>query len=387
MTDPYPIVARRVLDLAKRRGLFGLGPRRRDFAELPPVHAHQTLVYRVGGQLVVDSGSYEPWNQVVVNATHVSVVDLRRNAPVTVQFVVPAADAASFTVNIVFLCTVTDPVTVVRDGLLDVSHSLTAYLRSHQRLFQVGIPYQVTDLNDMRRVMTAQIKAYTTVKPPAVAGMQIVLAGVEVLAPEELAGFETERLKLMLGESLNLERVALQHRLDEYRQQHELALAQGRRAYERGELEQAAALIGDDPRRALLLAFAAGQLDAQGLAEWLRRDLAADRDVEAARVEWRREDERLAREDRRELAQLEREERLRLDALDREMARRQLDAQVDIIRQLAQRGHLDMVSIDVERLVEHVVAGSLPRTLPTLPAGVDDREDPQDAEVREEDDD
>ena len=85
--------------------------------DLPRPDAHHELVYRVSGRYVLDRTVCRGNDDRVMNATHVSLVDTRRNAPVTVGFWIPSGDAASFEVTVTFICTVTDAVAVVRDGV------------------------------------------------------------------------------------------------------------------------------------------------------------------------------------------------------------------------------------------------------------------------------
>lgn len=47
MSKPYPVVHQRPLAEPPKRGPFGLGTRRRTADELPPVAAHEVLVFRV----------------------------------------------------------------------------------------------------------------------------------------------------------------------------------------------------------------------------------------------------------------------------------------------------------------------------------------------------
>ena len=52
----YPIISQRVLAAADRGGLLGLGARRRPTSELPLPNPHEAVVYKSGGDYVVDDG-------------------------------------------------------------------------------------------------------------------------------------------------------------------------------------------------------------------------------------------------------------------------------------------------------------------------------------------
>ena len=102
------------------------------------------MVYKTAGTYVVDDGRSRPSDDHIVNATNISVVDMREDAPVTVQATIPSAGAAEFAVQVTFLCTVKKPEEVVEAGLQDVTTTLTHYLIRHQQLFHLGEDYQLT---------------------------------------------------------------------------------------------------------------------------------------------------------------------------------------------------------------------------------------------------
>src|SRR5262245_5392003 len=122
----YPIVIGRGLDEARRRGPLGIRSARREVDEMiRPDAGHHVLVYKVDNDYVLDNGGRSGRDEQVVRASHVSVVDMRREAPVVVEFPVPSKDSAEFTVRVTFGCTVTDPITIVRDGITDPQAILT----------------------------------------------------------------------------------------------------------------------------------------------------------------------------------------------------------------------------------------------------------------------
>lgn len=117
MIQNYPITGGGPLEPAPKRGFLGLGRRYRDGSEVPKADAHQVLVYRVDGDYLVDRGRLGSSDEQVVNATHVSVVDMRRSAQVVVELPIPSRDASDFMMRVTFACTVTDPLVVVREGI------------------------------------------------------------------------------------------------------------------------------------------------------------------------------------------------------------------------------------------------------------------------------
>ena len=120
----YPIVQQRPLDPSKKRGW--LRGKARDATELPKPAAHHVLVFRVNGHYIVDNAERALNAEEVVEATHVSLVDMTRNAEIMVQLGIPSADAAEFTMQVTFTCTVTNPTVVVREGMTEAQTMLRA---------------------------------------------------------------------------------------------------------------------------------------------------------------------------------------------------------------------------------------------------------------------
>ena len=371
MTSRYPITGGGPLDPAPKRGVFGWGRRFRDGGEVPKADAHQVLVYRVGGDYLVDRGQRGLGDEQVVNATHVSVVDMRRSAPVVVELPIPSRDASVFTMRVTFACTVTDPMMVVREGI-DATSILMSYLKSHRRIFELGLGYAVEDINDVRRDVNAQVMAYVTVKPPAIPGMAVSMASVEVLTPQELIKLEQDSRAQRHSHRLENEQRRLRHRLEtsgelesqeladlraryqrdsEYeklrhdqllgteRQRHEQFLEAERSEFRRRELTMAMEMLSDNPKQALETAYYAGQLDAfltgqadsDSFGEQFRADREQERALESAKVEREQQREieqaREERGDRREAVQWKREKRLKEMDADREDRRLQFQEQ------------------------------------------------------------
>ncbi|MDL4772810.1 MULTISPECIES: hypothetical protein [Thermomonosporaceae] len=383
VSSSYPIIEQRVLAEAPKRGPFGFGGRGRADGDLPRVDAHQVLVFRVDGRFVLDNGYRGLRDEQVVNASHVSLVDMTRNTPVMVELAIPSAEAGEFTVQVQFLCTVQDAETVVRDGH-EATIALLGYLRSHHRIFELGLDHPLTAINTVRRDVKAQIEAYTELKPPNIPGMTIAMASVEVLTPGELvelhrtlrghqhghtveltrAAHETERDRVRTENDQALDqmradyqrlteeqqmrfeqqrllyerqRQELEQALDRQRQLSEQGLARQARAFAQEETAEVYASIGTDPLKAALFAHSKGELTT--------RELQGE--LEAAKEREQAEQETLRQEAREDVRRAE-----ELDQADRRYA---LGVRLDVLKEVARHGHLDEIHVDVERLIGRLV--------------------------------
>ncbi|WFE39357.1 hypothetical protein [Micromonospora sp. WMMD998] len=407
--NAYPIVRSEHLDPPASRGMFGLGRKRREAGDLPRAGAHEVWVYRVDGQYVVDRGELSPEHDQVVRADHVSLVNVAEGVPVTADLTLPSAAAFDFTVRVTFACTVTDPARAVREDM-NAGAAILAYLRRDSKLGHLALTYHMDDLNALRRDATARIRAYTEVKPPDVRGMRMSFVGVEVLTPQEKAAFEEQRRKAETEHLLETQRRGYRYddEIDDERhaqhlagrrregkhlaeqeeqehthvaavrqQRHEQRLQAEKLEFARREVEFAFEAYGTDPVKALIFAQASGEIDARQLAEQMQlvskereayeRDQAQlDREDARRALDWTRQDStqrrREDREDRRERERQEREERLERDREKREDKRvrrreqredrnRQLEMKLEVLRELAKNGHLDMVNVRVDQLV------------------------------------
>jgi hypothetical protein len=471
----YPIVKSTSLSRAQRSGLLGLRKPSRPPSEMvQPPEGHHVLVYRVDGEYVLDDASLDSRNDVVVRATHVSVVDTQRNAPIVVQLSIPAKQSQSFAIKVTFGCTVVDPLIVVRQGLKDPEQLLTSYLLSYHNVMQMGLDFTIEQINEVRHAVHDELTAYQTVNPPLIDGLEIVMSSVEVLTPRRMAERHEHELEqqdehlLRMGKllkdtqhelaversknaRLELERQNMharqrqdqdhEHVMAEERQSHDQKLGADKHEYEylQAAAEQSASLarqrelndfrrvevarhmdaFGSDADAALYGEYVDGGMSQREIAAQLRgdrerrqleardlqkaerekereeRDAARERDREdreAARLR-EREGQEAARESEREeqarkRAAEEREHELQMkkldnkrerdierarskqikalvDAelanitrgLDRETAEKQRESVVAVISSLANRGHLDMVNIDVEGLLRQVGGG------------------------------
>jgi hypothetical protein len=418
MTPAYPISDQRPLQEVAKRGPMGLRRSRRDPDELPPVAASQVLVYRVGGEYVVDNGRRGLDDEQVVGASHVSVVDLTRNTPVRVELGIPSAEASEFTVQVTFLCTVTDATTVVREGQHDAGVFLLNYLRSHHRVFELGLDHKLSAINTVRRDVQAQVQAYTQLKPPTIPGMSVALASVEVRTPEELVeyygklrGLEFDQV-IAAGGERNTQLLARMRRLHEQeqerqRQAYEQELARRQREFALREFAEVSQVVGDDPLKAAMYAHTRGELtttelaaqlqaakdrDRADAAEWAalvrqdrRQDLEWDRTREHERELAEREERRLQLEwdrDRAHEREVEaRDERLRKEASERDERLEALKVRLDVLKEVAKHGHLDEIYIDVERLIRNLAGSETVTPALDATAAGDQRQELEDSQT------
>ncbi len=192
----YPIVDSVSLSRPQRSGLLGMRKASRSPAEMVrPGEGHHVLVYRVDGEYVLDDASLDSRHDTVVRASHVTVVDTQRDAPIVVQLSIPARQSQSFAVRVTFGCTVVDPLVVVRQGLKDPQQLLTSYLLSYYNVMQMGLDYTIEQINEVRHSVHDELTAYQTVSPPLIDGLEIVMASVEVLTPKRMAERHEEELR------------------------------------------------------------------------------------------------------------------------------------------------------------------------------------------------
>lgn len=427
MSQPYPIVSQSQLGEPVRSGLLGWGSPRRTADEVPPLQPHEVLVYRVNGHFVVDDGRHGRNDGRVVNATSVSVVNVQRGADVEVVFEIASMDAAKFTVQVNFRCSVIDAVTVVKDGQKNATEVLLSYLRGYQPLFELGLRHPLSDVNTVRRKAGFHVKAYVTQRAPEIPGLSIALSNVQVLTPEELGTQEEERRQAereqarkereqRAGQLLKLREQENAHLLDRLRAQHDIDQA--------GTIAEA---NGDDPRRAVLLAHVRGEITADDYARRLREldeeDRRQQREIDEIERAEAREKAAIERQDSRDDAAIAHaDDRLQLEwelsekskekeferamaqenaEEEREQRKRAVDVELEILREFNKRGLLDNYYVDINDMIRRIRGESAiadasatrltqreaPSELPTSDGGgdADNADDLEDDDLKEED--
>ncbi|WP_327737178.1 hypothetical protein OG749_29210 [Streptomyces nojiriensis] len=362
----YPLVEERVLAPAPRTGRRFWNQPTRSHDELPRVSAHQVLVYRTGDQYLTDHGVRGPGDETVLNAGSVTVVDCRTAVPVTVGTDVPSAETDGFTVQVAFHCTVTDPVAVVREGVVDVESRLLGYLRALPGLADVTQEWPLEAGKEVSRRLTARLISYLEMEPPRIAGLSVGDPYLTVLTPQEFADQQRradeerrEREHDRVKEAVRREREQMEHEREKERKameaerkslemRHQQELEDLRRSYTQRtdaedqhythnlkrkdyEFERTEALkdledFGTDPANTDILAQRRGEIGYSELSERQRETdrLRRERQREDEERHWENSERRrhAEREDLR--YSLEREDRHR--DVDRQDQRAALDA-------------------------------------------------------------
>lgn len=370
----YPIVAQYQLDDPDRRGPFGILKSRKG-GDIPKIKPHEVLVWRVGGRYIVDRRELRTHDDTVVRASSVSVVSVRPDTEVEVSFKIDSQDAAEFTVKVTFICSVLDPVVVVRDGQVNAADALIAYLRGYQDLFDLGLKHPIREINKVRTEMALQVKSYMTLRPPKIPGMEITSATVQIETPPVLADFG----KLTTEQEMEL------------RKQHHAALLDSNEQTHLLEKANRMEAVSRDPRAALGLAYADGGMTSPEFADRIhqreesrlqfertdaiaaltrRYELDDRREQRQYEVEDRREHRQYELEDRAdrwhyEDMQATREERkaklewkrAQIEAKrndDREAQRAQINANIELLKMYAANGHLDTYNADIEDIIRRI---------------------------------
>ena len=396
MTD-YPIISQRSLPKASRRGPKGIMPARREASDLPLPNAHEAVVYKTAGSYIVDDGRSRTTDDHIVNATNITVVDMREDAPIQAETSIPSAGEVEFVVHVTFLCTVRKPEEVVDAGLQDITTSLTNYLIQHQPLFHLGEDYHLNQISAVRRNVTAELKAFFSLRPPRFRGLDVELGSIQVLTPDELHQQQRERemetlltseqqqmehelakeraelgeIRRRNDETFELERrrheqnlQQMQQQMTRMEEQFQQQLAQQQLAHDQllrtttfqhaaGEAARLKDALGaDEAEMATIFAGASGARSVADTADTLnaerdrRRERAADDDLR--RETWAREDAQYEREIDRENTRLQ---------YQMEVAR--LKAQAEVVATGINRGLADHRDIDHVTSVLNGVVKSL----------------------------
>jgi hypothetical protein len=262
---------------------------------------------------------------------------------VQVEFEIDSRDGEEFVVRVTFICSVKDPVIVVEHGQENAADTLLAYLHGYQDLFQLGLSYSVSEINRIRKAMAHQVKAYMAYYPPRIHGMEISSATVQVETPATV------------GRIRELEE---EQRIQEARQRGEARIASQRQDSLLENTRKLSRALGDNPVDVAFYAHAEGGTSSEDLAGQLQQSHEADEQrkhldrvasrarnyaVADQKAEWAHEKDQWGRkqiEDRH--------------AEDREDRRNQLTTNLELLKVLADRGHLDTYNADVEDLIRRV---------------------------------
>ena len=190
--DLYPILEELALPPVK-----GWLRPRRELTQLPPQRPGTVLVFTVNGRYEVlrDAPQLRGTEETIVAASSVSVVDISRDRLLPVNIELPSASPAdSFTAVVTFMCTVEDPAEVVRNRLRRPAAFLRAYLGGEIRT--LAQDRDIADINELRELVRATVKACFELKPPRLEGIAVALADIDVRPPESLVVYARERRDL-----------------------------------------------------------------------------------------------------------------------------------------------------------------------------------------------
>ncbi|WP_030324210.1 hypothetical protein [Streptomyces sp. NRRL B-3229] len=184
----YPVIAEHIL--ATVQGNWWSRRRRRD--DVPPLPPGAVHVFRVGGnyRTFPEGMVFDPSHPDVLEASSVSLVDTRARL-VEVERQLPSiSEADHFTLRASFTCQVTDPTVVARQGVIDVTVPLRAYLMGDNDLPRVSAGHRVEEINAVRTEAGHRMTAYSAIVPPRVAGMSVEFVSAEVHASDDLRDWE-----------------------------------------------------------------------------------------------------------------------------------------------------------------------------------------------------
>ncbi|MFE7230504.1 hypothetical protein ACFY3J_29750 [Streptomyces sp. NPDC001231] len=184
----YPVIAEHIL--ATVQGAWWSRRRRRE--DVPPLPPGAVHVFRVGGNYrpFPEGMVFDPSHPDVLDASSVSLVDTRARL-VEVERTLPSlSEADNFTVRASFTCQVTDPAVIARQGVIDVTVPLRAYLMGDGDLPRVSAGYRVEEVNAVRTEVGHRMTAYSAIVPPRVAGMSVEFVSAEVHASDDLRDWE-----------------------------------------------------------------------------------------------------------------------------------------------------------------------------------------------------
>lgn len=184
----YPVIAEHIL--ATVQGTWWSRRRRRE--DVPPLPPGAVYVFRVGGnyRTFPEGMVFDPSHPDVLDASSVSLVDTRARL-VDVDRPLPSvSEADNFTMRASFTCQVTDPTVIARQGIIDVTVPLRAYLMGDGDLPRVSAGHRVEEINAVRTEAGHRMAAYSAVVPPRVAGMSVEFVNAEVHASDDLRDWE-----------------------------------------------------------------------------------------------------------------------------------------------------------------------------------------------------
>jgi hypothetical protein len=181
---PFPVLEEMTLPQVPRKLLRT----RRDLSELPVVRPGSVLVFRTGTRYVAfgEARHLTGAEDTVVDASAVSLVDLRTRV-FTVYLPLPSGSAADdFTIKVSFKARVTDAERAAQEGPIKVTSYLTSYLQQDPRLAKLGSEHSVEEISEVRELVACRIESYHEYHPIDLPGLRVEFDSVSVLTPREL---------------------------------------------------------------------------------------------------------------------------------------------------------------------------------------------------------
>lgn len=248
----FPVVSEHMLE-----SVGGQWFKRRRRENMPPLPPGAVYVLRVGGvyRQYPEGVVFDPGHDDVLDASSVSLVDTRVKVVEVDRTLPSVSEADQFTVSVSFSCQVTDPQLVARQGVVDVSVPLSAYLAGEDELPRTTAGFRIEEINAVRAATVHRMIAYTTVNPPRVAGMQLEFVGTQVRAAEDLRDWEQELRR--------------QRRTQE--------LLQGKHDFESRQTQQIAEVLALGPLHADVLRMLRDGVDMSDITERINAATEADR--------------------------------------------------------------------------------------------------------------
>lgn len=213
--DRYPVVDERSLGKPERRWMRGA---RRDVGQLPDLRPGCVYVFGSNGRYEQSSATshLRGGEQEMLDATSVSVVDIRPRQ-VTAQILVPSASPATdFTVHVNFGCEVEVATEIARQNLTDLRAALQAHLRQDPRMLEFQHRFYPDEIDEVRRQVLAYMLAAYRQRPPRIPGMRIWLQDVDVRTPRDLRRHATR----IRDKNWGIEEQFVDHRAERQRVAH-----------------------------------------------------------------------------------------------------------------------------------------------------------------------
>lgn len=183
--ERYPVVEERPLGRPERRWFRG---DRRELGQLPELRPGCVYVFGINGSYEQSSATthLRGTEQELVDATSVSVVDVRPRQ-VTTHVTVPSASAATdFIVRVNFGCEVETATEIARQNLTDLRSELQAHLKQDPNILEFQHRFYPDEIEEVRRQILAYMLAAYRQRPPRIVGMRIWLQDVDVQTPRDL---------------------------------------------------------------------------------------------------------------------------------------------------------------------------------------------------------